>query len=321
MTRTAVRAGHRTALVRCPACGHHLEQATPSRCPLCDLDFGDDRVTGLDTSPYARTYAQDNPGWWAMCAWVWFAGPQRLKHLALMRSSAASRRFRRINTLLLSLALGLLEASRIGWRWVSDVAAVEPTGSTLPVGAGWFHMAATPRPLPTDLPRETAVDAWWNPAQGVVAFAAAVIAAWLLLAAILYLLRVAVSAAHRPPYDREGRMTAALHYSTAWLVLLIVPLVILALRPFAFLGSIGGWRWSPSRSAFELPGAALAACICILWWFWLIRLGSTAPLKTRGMVVACFAILAPLLAGGAAVLWRLWPSLYAPLFSYMQVMF
>src|SRR3990172_1252135 len=122
----------RPLVSRCPACGQRVDPPDAARCPLCDLNFGDNRVTGADVTPYAKAYAQGNPGWWTMCRWVWFAGSERLKHIALMRTSAAARRFAWINALWLALCIAGFQATRVGWRDVGASPVVEPSGSINP---------------------------------------------------------------------------------------------------------------------------------------------------------------------------------------------
>ena len=113
-------------------------------------------------TPYAKAYARGLAGWRRMGEWVWFCGHGRLKHLAMMRASAASRRFAHLNLALLAVGLALLEATRTGWRWVAASPAFEPTGSTQPAGVGWIHVVGASRPLPPDLPPESIVDLWWK---------------------------------------------------------------------------------------------------------------------------------------------------------------
>ena len=312
----------RAALVRCPACGHKLDEPTPPKCPLCHVDFGDDRITGLDVSPYAKAYARDAHGWHGMCEWVWFARTERLKHLALMRSSAASRRFRRINIFVLSLSLAAFEMTRSGWRWVRASPALEPTGSRTPGGHFWMHAAQAPRPLPLDQPEEAFVDIWWNPVQAMIASAAAFLAALLLLAVALAILRRFTDKAHLPAYRGEGRLSAAQDYGTAWLVPVLVAALIATLRPISYVGAMNGWSWSPPRSVFELSAAIVAAFAGILWWFWLIRLGATAPPKTRGRLVTYFALMTPIVFACAITAWWVGiPALCRPLFGYLELRF
>ena len=299
-----------------------MKELPPPRCPLCNFDFRDDRVTGADLTPYAKAYSLGQPGWRRMAEWVWYAGGERLKHLALMRSSAASRQFARLNILLLAGGLALFQATRIGWRWVSDFPAIEETGSVEPAGEGWIHVAAVPRPFPPDQPMEIPVDLWWNPAQMVIAVVAAGLAGLLVLWLGLLLVRAGVRLAHIPPYQGEGRMTAALHYSTAWGIPLCAAALVVGLRPLSYVGVMARWSWCPLQEGFGLAGGVLAAFGAFMWWFWLWRLGASTPARTRGRVIAFFAVGAPLIVAVAAGTW--WWGLmllYDPLFEAIDVQF
>lgn len=280
---------------RCPACGQRLAPADESRCPLCDFSIGRKGVTGDDVTPFAAAYSQGRSGGRDMCEWVWFAGTERLKHLALMRSSAASRRFAKNNLLLLALSLGALQGTQTGWRWVTASAAIEPSGSTTPKGYYWLHAAAAPRPLPMDRAAEIPVDLWWNWVQAVLAVVLGMPAALLLMMFLLALMVRGVVKVHPPPYRAERRLTAALQYGTAWCVPLAVACWVLALRPVALVGGMSKWGWYPPERGFTLSAAVVGALGCVLWWFWLIRLGSTAPSRARGPVLS-FLVLAPPLA-------------------------
>ena len=101
------RPTRRSATLRCSACGQVIESSEPSCCPLCGFDFHDDRATGADVTPYAKAFALGDPGWARMCEWIWFAGWSRLKHMMLMRASAASRQFAFVGLVCLTLSLGL----------------------------------------------------------------------------------------------------------------------------------------------------------------------------------------------------------------------
>ena len=120
----------RASVSRCPACGQRLDPPGATRCPLCNFDFGDDRVTGADVTPYAKAYTQGDPGWSAMCRWVWFAGAERLKHIALMRASAAARRFAWTNTLWLALGLAVVRKVVDHHKGKVDVESTVGVGTT-----------------------------------------------------------------------------------------------------------------------------------------------------------------------------------------------
>ena len=309
-------------LCRCPACGHQLPTPAPTRCPLCSLDFADDRVTGVDVTPYAKAFALKARAWRPMLEWVWFASGERLKHVALIRASAASRRFARQSILLWGLGMGLVQTTQIGWRHVTAMPAIEPTGSLTPAGFGWLHVAAAPRPLRPALPAENLVDLWWSPLQGFVALVTAALAAWILMWLTSILLRVGVTLAHHRRYRGEQRMTAAIHYSMAWLVPVFLGTLAAALRPLAFVGTMNQWAWYPADRIFLLAAAVLSVLGAAMWWFWLIRLGATAPARTRVRVSAFFGLGPPVIVALAAAGW--WYGLgrmYDPLFDLLRVTF
>lgn len=293
---------------RCAGCGQRLAEPLPTACPLCGFHFGDTRPVGLDVSPYALAYSHGEHAWRAMAEWVWFAGTERIKHLALMQSSAASRRFACANTLLLSLAAGVFLATMVGGY---EAPASSAVGRTTPGGFGWIMIASAPRPLPTDLPPELKVDLWWNLANSTLALAVGLVAGLLLLALTLSLIRAALLKAHDEKYRQERRMTAALHYSTAWLIPIAVAMLLVCITPLSIMGRINHWPWYPPREAILLASAVIAGLGIILWWFWLVRLGFTAPASCRSRVTLVAAVLAPTLAAAAAAGW--WYGLSASL--------
>lgn len=294
----------RPLLSRCPACGQRVEPPDAERCPLCDFDFGDDRVTGADVTPYAKAYAQSNPGWWTMCRWVWFAGSERLKHMALMRTSAAAKRFAWINALWLSLGIAGFQLTRVGWHEVGASGVVEPSGSTKPLGRGWLHVAAAPRPLPPSQDPQIPVDLWWNPAQTMIASVIAGLTALLLMWLLIFFIRTGVALAHVAVYRGEQRMSAAFLYSTAWLVPALVGIVLCLLRPLAFVGQMSKWKWYPTNQGISLIAGALVGLAATMWWFWLIRLGATAPARTRNRVMAFCTLGIPPMLAGLSLAWR-----------------
>jgi hypothetical protein len=257
-----------------------------------------------------------------MAEWVWFAGWERLNHLALMRSSMASRRFAILSAMLLSLGLGLFQTTRVGWRWVTASPAVESTGSTSPGGRGWFHAAAAPRPLPSVHATERHVDLWWNPAQMVIAVVTAAIGGFLLCRVMVVVVRAGVTLAHSARYRNEQRMTAAIQYSTAWWIPICVAALVAALLPSSYIGAMEAWRWYPPERGFVLSAGVLAAFGVVMWWFWLLRLGATAPVRTRLRVVLFFGFGVPVvLVAAAGGWWYGLDALYAPLFDVLGLSF
>lgn len=307
---------------RCPACGQRVESVFAARCSLCHCDLGDVHATGADVTPYAKAFARGEPGWRPMLEWVWFAGSERLKHLALMRVSAASRRFVRLNVILLALGLAVFQVSGVGWKQVTASPELESTGSITPTGRGWLHVAEAPRPLPAGQAPEVPVDLWWNPVQAILAFVAAWLTAMFVMWVMLVLARSGVRHAHTRSYREEQRITAAIHYSTAWSVPILFGAIMASLRPLAYAGELERWAWHAPTRVFLMSAVVFAGFGAVMWWFWFIRLGWTAPAKTRSRVVAFWALGAPLVVAVLAAGW--WYGLKVlqePLFERLQVQF
>ena len=283
--------------MRCPACGERLADPLPSRCPLCDFNFGDQRATGLDVTQYASAHAAGHGAWWAMSEWVWFAGHHRLKHLAMMRSSVAALRFARVNILCLAFVFAYLQTTRVAWH---EIVNADASATTIkPIGNGWFRVASSPSDM------DAAVSGvqshlWWNPAQAMIAAVATLVICLLLMLALSALMRVGLRMTHRRRYRGEQRMTAAILYSTAWSLPLMIAGLVMGLRPLSRIGSIARWRWYPPDESLVLIAGVLAGFGAVMWWFWLVRLGATAPASTRGRVVVFLALGAPILVTGSA---------------------
>ncbi len=307
---------------RCPACGQRLDSFA-ERCPLCDFRLGDELVTGADITPYAEAYADGRRGWRVMVAWVWLAGSGRLKHLALMRSSAASRRFARINVLLLALGIGLFEWGVVGWKWVPQGLDTNGTvESTGPSGAGWFRVASMPSLLSVERAAETPTDLWWNPAQCLIAVPLAGVLALFAMWLVGVLTKTGVAWFHRSPYRKQQRMTAAIQYSTAWVIPFLAASVVAAFRPIAYVGAVARWRWHPSDNLFLIMAAIFAGFGATLWWFWLVRLGATAPPATRARVVTFIAVGVPVVVvAGTAAWWYGCRQGYGPIFDFLGLRF
>ena len=122
---------------------------------------------------------------------------------------------------------------------------------------------------------------------------------WLLLV----LIREGVALAHTAPYRGEQRMTAALLYSSAWWVPALMAVVVCFVRPLPFVGEVSRWAWLPSERGLNLTAGAVAGFAATMWWFWLIRLGATAPAPTRSRVMASCTLGVPLLLAAASVAW------------------
>lgn len=257
-----------------------------------------------------------------MSEWVWYCGSGRLKHLALMRASSASRHYARVNAYLLALGLVALQLTRVGWRWVAASPTLEPTGSIQPATQGWIRMVGAPRSSLASMVEDGYVTLWWNPAQAVIASLTAALGGLLIIWLGLWLMRSGVVMAHKPAYRGERRMTAALHYGTAWILPMIVAAFVVGLRPMAYVGTMAQWRWCPGQRVFLIAAAVLAGFGVVMGWLWLIRLGATAPARTRGRVVSFFVIATPLIGAlTVAAWWRGLDALHARLFEAMKLTF
>ncbi len=282
----------RSAVCRCPACGQRFEGPGTARCPLCNFEIGDDRVTGADATPYAAAFAAGEPGWWAMCRWVWTASTERLKHLALMRSSAAARRFAWHTCLLLSLGLAVFQGTRVGWKWVG--VAGEAAAALRPVGRGWLPIGSSVGGDP---------DLWWNPAQAVIGAVAAGVTGLAMFWLVRLLLSTGIGLSHKSQFRGEQRMSAALLYGSAWALPALLAAAVCLLRPLALVGEALRWTWTPSDATVAAGAQLLFAVSATITWIWLIRLGAMAPSETRIRVTAFFLIGAPLIIAGVAAGW------------------
>ncbi len=281
---------------RCPACGHRFSPPAPMICSLCEYPLTGPPTTGMDSTPYAQAYSEGERGGWAMLKWIAFGG-ERVRHLALMRASSASRRYCIVNLIWLSLALTAFHVTEVGWH------EADPEGSG-ERGNGWVTVASAPfagGSLEHDrLPRVL----WWNARIAGVAAGVSFVAALLLSGLAVVLLRTFVEAMHSTAYRGEGRMSAAMHYATAWLLPVTLAGGIILIRPLARASEIGGWSVTvPSQMVMIVAGVAASIGV-VMGWFFLLRLGMTAPVKCRGRVVGCIAIGAPVLLAGMTLLWH-----------------
>ena len=301
---------------RCPACGRLLNDQPVEKCPLCAYPIDEPRATDADVTPFALSFEEDRGGLIRMCKWVWLAGPQRLKHLAMMRASSASRRFAGIQVVVFGAALGLLRAAWLGWREVSHLQVI--TGQvTKPAGGGWFRVV-TPTPVPGDEQASAIAGLWWNPAQALLGGAIALVAAFVLIALIRLVLRVGLEVAHTRRYRGEQRMTAAQCYATAWLVPLIVATVFLWMHPLTLLA--GRTSAFGGDLILMLPAGIIAGIGIVFGWFWFVRLAATAPIEIRTRVTMVLALAVPAIILVSA--WGWWfglEKLYKALFDALQM--
>lgn len=226
-----------------------------------------------------------------------------MKHLALMRSSAASAAFALPYWLLLAAGMGLFLAAHFGWRAVSASPAVEATGSVRPAGRGWLHIAGMPAPIRNAQDLSTPVDFWWNPPQTVIAGVGGFVSGLLLLWIVHRLIRLGIELSHRRDHRGEGRMGAALHYSLAWSIPLIACGFLMLVRPIGRIGVIMRWGWNPSHHSLDWIAGMIAALTVVPWWFWLLRLGAAAPPDSRARVGWFMGLGVPLLVALAVAGW------------------
>lgn len=299
--------------VRCPACGQPLNPPDAARCPLCHqpLTVMDSRPTGEDVTPYARSRERGRGKLSEMIRWVTLASSQRLKHLAMIRASDASRRFALVSCLWFALGLAVVQGSRTGWRTV--LVAADSASVIKPTGQGWIKAAVW---------RSGGSELWWNPAQAMIGAAAGGVAGLLILGIWRALLTAGVRIAHGGEHRQEQRMTAALHYSLAWGGPALAAALLCVIRIPVIIGETAHWSWTPPDMGILMFCGILAAVSATGWWIWLVRLGATAPQVCRGKVTAFFLIGAPLLTAGAgAAWWFAWEWGGPKLFEAMNLQF
>lgn len=286
---------HTIHIQRCPACGQRVEQDTRAKCGLCDFSFEDEGVGGVDMTPYAKAYAAGDSGWKQMAEWVWYANAERIKHLSLIRTSAASSRFAWTGLLVLCGAVAMFQASRVGWQARIDAAN--------PLGDGWLRVVSHTNQDDISEVQGHHTTLWWNPAQGMIGWAAGAIAAVLLGTVGLRGLQMAYSRAHGKSYYAEQRMGAALHYSLAWAPPLILGITLMALSPIALVGEAAHWGWYPSQRGFALAMGVLGAFSIAMWWYFLVRLSLAAPYGPRRNVLIFSMVGLPTMVASAAAFW------------------
>lgn len=294
---------------RCPACGRPLVNLTSGRCPICDFAVADEPVTGEDRSPYAQSTASRRRAWWGMCRWVWGAGRERLGHLALMRSSAASRRFARATVVRLALTSAVCCLLLSGWHAIEPLPGVAEVEHSTPTGKGWLPVAeATAESLDGRIRRGEAVALWWNALQGGIGAALAIIWAAILARLLSVFLAKGVETSLGKQHRGQGRLTAALCYSAAWAVPLLPAGLLLALSPISEVAELAGWSFQPPALLFFAAAAVLGALGLLAWWFGLIRLATTVPVRSRRRVLFFCMIWVPLVGTTllAAPAWGMW---------------
>lgn len=315
MTNTSGSGGRKR---RCPACGEPVHAPIPEACSLCGFRFSDASVTSADFTPYARAYVEGERGYFRMIRWVWRAGGARLRHLALVQSSAASKHFATVHLVWLTLVVFVLELTRSGWHRISG----SSTGPYEPSSEGWFRLGGMDRPFPAGVPLSRTGDLWWSPAQALVAGVLSLLLAPLVLLLMHKLIRAALSISYPVKYRDEFRMSAGMHYATAWFLPAIVGGMLVLLRPWTFYGS--------SRPAGPVVAEATVAIVAATpgivgffgWWFSLVRMGFAAPQRCRSRVVTALGVFAPLIVcGGCLAWWFGLPPLLNLIYETLRIQF
>ena len=228
------------------------------------------------------------------CWWVCGAGTQRLAHLALIPCSPASRRFVLWTVLMLAFSAALSPLGLFGWHTVTNAPTDETSPQRTPAGRGWYHLAGV-EPPPPYRSRAVPTDVWWNPTQATLAsvstFVAALLVAWI----ILVCQRTGVQRALGSQYRDQGRLEAALHYGTAWLILLFPAAVIAAFSPLAEISAAARWPLVVPPVAICAPAVVIAVISVSGYGFGLIRVAATAPVAVRTRVVVFFTLWSPLI--------------------------
>lgn len=291
-------------LERCPDCGQPVPSREARTCEMCGSEFVDRRVTNADVTPYAEAFSRNEPGFLRMLRWVVFASSERIKHLGLMRKSAASTRFASSAILWFSLAVLLYSNSRIGWHTIGGLGEHASQALLKPTGNGWFRISSASSNPTVGAPSTQGL--WWNPAQGLIAGAFAFVAGIALSWLCLGVLGWGATLAHSRQFRGEGRMSAAIAYSMAFFALCVIGGVVISMRPFFYILNANSTT-RPSSDAVEILAVIATGAPLVVWWLWLIRLGSSAPASTRNKVTALMIVAPPVCLTGivAAIYWGL----------------
>jgi hypothetical protein len=260
-------------------------------------------VTSEDNTPYAQALASGGHGWRAMCKWVYGAGKQRLMHLGLMRPSGASRRFARINLVVFAFAVAVVVFVNSGWQVVRQGPGESLTLS--PVGKGWAHVAERSASVRPPFPGEVvATDLWWNVPRAIVSGTVALLTVLPLSLVLVWIVATRAQKAMRTGDRDYVRFRCAVHYSTAWAHFISVAVLIELGRPLVRALHVMGAIGVGSPAIVDVPAVLVALVGVLMWWFWLIRLGDTAPKDIRSAVSRVFVAWTPvwaiLIGGGTA---------------------
>lgn len=250
--------------------------------------------TPTDKTPYGQSDGFGVKAFRATCWWVCGASAQRLTHLALIPGSRASRRFVFWIMLLLAFSTALLQIDLVGWRVVTNAPTDENSPALTPGGRGWYHIVGADPPVPYR-GRAVPTDVWWNPPQTILAASGAFVIGLLVIGVILACQRAGVQRSLGLTYRDQGRLEAALHYGTAWLVLLLPAAALAALGHLADISAAARWPMVIPPVAIYGPAVVIAIVSLAGYGFGLIRVAATVPVAARTRVVVFFALWNPLL--------------------------
>ncbi len=216
---------------------------------------------------------------------------------------------------LLAFSAALLQFSLVGRHVVTNAPRDETSLAPTPAGHGWYHLAEA-EPLPPYRGRVASTDVWWNPPQATLAAVSTFVVGLLIMWIILACQRAGAQRALGPKHRDQGRLQAAMHYGTAWLILLLPACVIAACGPLADVSAVAQWPIVVPPAVIYAPAAVLAIVSVCGYGFGLIRLGATVPIAARTRVVVFFTLWNPLIvalwsAAGAAGLYY-WMRLLVP---------
>ena len=247
-----------------------------------------------DWTPYGQSPAFGVRSFLHTCWWVATAGAQRLTHLALQRRTSASRRFVRWVIAWLAVSAGLLQLGHVGWHTATRSYSGSGAQIPRPEGRGWYHIAGGD-PLEGTRSRNASDSVWWNPTLALLAAVQAFLITTIAAFALLAWQRHRVERALAPPYQGHGRLEAAMHYGTAWLLSAAAAATVASASPLAELSAVAGWTLIIPRATIYGIAALLAILGFCGYWFGLIRAGATVPAQARSRVVAFFGVWNPLI--------------------------
>ncbi len=217
--------------------------------------------------------------------------------------------------LLLAFSAALLQFSLVGRHTLTNAPRDETSLAPTPAGHGWYHLAEADPPPPYR-GRAVPTDVWWNPPQATLAAVSTLVVSLLIMWIILACQHAGVRRALGPKYRDQGRLQAAVHYGTAWLILLLPACVIAACGPLADISAAAQWPIVVPPAVIYAPAAVLAIISVCGYGFGLIRVGATVPIAARTRVAVFFTLWNPLIvalwSGGAVVGLYYWMQLLVP---------